>query len=53
VGDGEMLENNTFRLMILIGGFIVCAGVFLLFKDELSVIKESFQNFFSQRITKY
>ncbi|WP_000892399.1 MULTISPECIES: hypothetical protein [Bacillus] len=48
-----MLENNVFRLMILIGGFIVCAGVFLLFKDEFSVIQEAFNNFFSQRITKY
>jgi hypothetical protein len=48
-----MLENNVFRLMMLIGGVIVCAGVFLLLKGEYPVIQETFQNFFSQRITKY
>jgi hypothetical protein len=48
-----MLENNVFRLMMLIGGVIVCAGVFLLLKGEYPVIQEMFQNFFSQRITKY
>ncbi|AFU17163.1 hypothetical protein MC28_D114 (plasmid) [Bacillus thuringiensis MC28] len=48
-----MLDQNVYRLMILIGGVIVCAGVFMLLKGEYPVIQETFQNFFSQRITKY
>ncbi|MGE7738210.1 hypothetical protein [Bacillus paramycoides] len=48
-----MLDQNVYRLMMLIGGVIVCAGVFLLLKGEFPVIQETFQNFFSQRIIKY
>lgn len=48
-----MLDQNVSRLMMLIGGVLVCVGVLFLLKDEFPIIKEAFQSFFSQRITKY
>ncbi|EJV73129.1 MULTISPECIES: hypothetical protein [Bacillus] len=48
-----MLENNVFRLMILMGGVIALIAIITLCADGIPEVEDVFQHFISHKNTKY
>ncbi|MBH0322809.1 hypothetical protein [Bacillus cereus] len=48
-----MLENNVFRLMILMGGVIALIAIITICSDGIPKVEDVFQHFISHKNTKY
>jgi len=48
-----MLEENTWRIIMLIGGVVVCALVITLFGAHFKEIKDVFNQLTDMRISKF
>jgi hypothetical protein len=48
-----MLENNTFRLIVLMGGVITLIAIITICLDEKPNMENLFHHFISQKNTKY